>query len=157
MGSHNLGRPGGNVGRRLLPVAAQYRAVSSGWAGPAATCPPPPLQTYSPPAAPACTDASVVGQLARSIDFPGQFSAGLLAIKRDDKNVRWSQTPGGQLGEQTIQVRRRGYYPENGALLDWRWGHWNFLNIDRISRQCNAHSTLVEKGFLVGPLAAHPA
>ena len=47
----------------------------------------------------------MVGQLARDVDFPAQFGAGLLAIKRNDKNVRWSQSPGSQLGEQRIQVR----------------------------------------------------
>ncbi len=57
---------------------------------------------------PTPTDAPVVGQLAREVDFVGRFGAALLAIKRDDKNVRWSQAPGGQLGEQTIQVQAGG-------------------------------------------------
>ncbi|PRW20813.1 Receptor of activated kinase C component of 40S small ribosomal subunit isoform A [Chlorella sorokiniana] len=88
-------------------------------------------------------DASVVGQLARAIHFPAQFGAGLLAIKRDDKNVRWSQTPGGQLGEQTIQAG-------DILLLNASQGFWtskdaqaNFSNVGKAGVVKSAHEFLL--------------
>jgi hypothetical protein len=58
-----------------------------------------------PPTSPAttapCADAPIAGQTVRSASFADRFNASLLAIKRDDKNVRWS---GGQLNDETLEV-----------------------------------------------------
>lgn len=37
-----------------------------------------------------------MGKTVREIDFSAQFGAGLLAVKRDDKSLRWSQVREGR-------------------------------------------------------------
>lgn len=45
--------------------------------------------------------APIVGQTVRGAGFVANFGAGLLAIKREDRNIRWS---GGSLGGETLQA-----------------------------------------------------